>query len=1007
MTPKLHTIIYKLPEEIVLNTNYSQITGEMDLGELFRASIDQGNCVFVHEESVRKWLSFICGNYEAVPGSKNKDVLKNLNHILWVLPSKESCNALYALLQTSEEAKAIKEKYSIINCYDSSFSSREMIIAKIDTTIGSEPKESRTLTLTNQHLIKDIQRPYWSGIFMLRNFGLGGNADFSKIADLASMPWPVDTEQIKKESYLISFSYKRALILTNNRLRKEYSKKYFSEDVDSFKKFIRQSIKSSPIEYWGLERSLINENEIYEADPKESRSLWTSHRLIDFKALAEFIKDKSHKKALKVSGKNAKKELEDAVKTVQGINSGIPTFLYLMEDKNVPLVEYIRSSIENGSYSTVRKRGSRRKLSPHDKEKMDLFDFESITHVSPSLFLELADNGVIIPEAIDRLACDFRASEIVPFISSKLERARSICPRVVGLVFNSMPWPDFKYQYKEVDAWDKLLDNLCGPENENEDSIRTITMLLCYLQLLRPKIEFSPDDENSFNIDTDALTEQFLRVVSVKEDVEDIMSEVYQKDAYGLWVYSSESSVLGINEEYKGKLKETDYLNNLIQDVGDRSERMREHYNSSHTFNRYQRANEEYYSDDNCILLNVPQGEDELVIKEGTIVIGRNAFLNCTQLTRVVFPKSIQIIEEGAFHGCKKLEAIEFDGYGLDDWQTRFDKQIKKVALNSFKDSGLSLEHKDFVEKQYWTKPFFYQSSEAPNSVKVWCVDEDGLYTDANAEKHQITSEERVIDLRCIHSNFKDNEANLKAVVKNFLLSVKSDSERFYDVAPIYLSGTEEEKKELKRLIAYLFCAKENALRIGNLRFDEDFYKLIGRVADEKVSKSSVGGTIYLSFDVNSENLNNADFAAFLKVYYSKRENVRKDLVHFCEKANIGMTFYPNTGVFIDDDAEDPAQKLKVEMNSYTIKIIYVSSSKLDSIAEELCKTYYQRSVLVEDEINNRAYFKKHPLIQPNMDTLERDNKPLYDAFMEYLKEKENTRAESQIDICNGQPSVS
>ena len=82
--------------------------------------------------------------------------------------------------------------------------------------------------------------------------------------------------------------------------------------------------------------------------------------------------------------------------------------------------------------------------------------------------------------------------------------------------------------------------------------------------------------------------------------------------------------------------------------------------------------------------------------------------------------------------------------------------------------------------------------------------------------------------------------------------------------------------------------------------------------------------------------------------------------------------------------------RMKVEENSYTIKIIYVSSSKLDSIAEKLCKTYYQQSVLVEDEINNRAYFKKHPLVQPNMDTLERDNVVLFKAFEEFkLRKKE------------------
>ncbi len=994
IAPKLRTIIYELPEEIVIRTDFAQATGDVDLSELFRAKKVEDAYVFEHKDSVRKWLSFMSGEFDNASCTKypfhDKVLAKKLNHILWILPSRESCNALQSLLATTKEAKTIKDSYTIINCYDQSYSSPEMILAALDAVVGSNPAGSRSLTLTSRLLIKDVRVPYWSGVFILRNIGASSSAEFSQIVERASMPWSDETATVKKESFVFSFSFKNTLLLTNNRLRKEYHKRFFSEDVDSFKKFIRQSLKDSPIEYWSQDgERTMDEDDIYEADPHESRSLWTSRRLIDSNALAEFIKDKKHWKALNVSGIKASEKLDKAIEAILGITSRIPAFLYLMDNKDRPLINHLRESIKDASGSKVKIGRARKKMSLQDKSKFELIDFEEILGISPGFFLELADAGVLKAEVLDRLACDFRASEIVPFISSEHEAARSICPQNVGFVFGSMTWQDFKYQYREVDAWDKLLDDICSPEKEDEDSIRTITMLLCYLQLLN-SVRESSGSGMSFDVDSEALRDQFLRVVSVKEDSEDIMSDFSQSDRYDLWVFP-DSSVVGLNDLYKEKLADVDYLERLISDVRLRTEKMIDHYNSSHTFNRYQRANEPYYSDDKTILLNVPQGEDELIVEEGTIVIGRNAFLNCTRLKRVVFPKTVQIIEEGAFRGCKMLEAIEFAELEGNDWKILFDKQIKKVALNSFCDSGLP---KDFCEKQYKEKPFFYQPSENPNSVKIWCVDENGFYMDSTGYRRQIAHDEGVA-LYCIHSNFKDNEDILKAEVKNFLRRVQSDSERFYDVAPIYLAGSEKEIDERKRQIAFLFCAKKtiNPIQIGNLRFDEDLYKLIGKVMDERVSKSSVGGTIYLSFDINSAELNNQEFADFLKEYYSDRNNVKADLVSFCKKANIGMTFYPNTGVFIDEEEPNPENRMKVEENSYTIKIIYVSSSKLDSIAEDLCKTYYQQSVLVEDEINNRAYFKKHPLVQPNMDTLEQDNYVLFKAFESYRTKKDSHSA--------------
>lgn len=148
ITPKLNTLIYELPEEIVIKTDYARETGDVDLGELFKAKKVENAYVFEHEDSVRKWLSFVSGSLDTVSGVKfpfqDKALARKLNHILWVLPSMESCNAFHALLTTAQEAETIRERYSVVNCYDPSFSSTEMIVSALDAVVGSDPRESRS-----------------------------------------------------------------------------------------------------------------------------------------------------------------------------------------------------------------------------------------------------------------------------------------------------------------------------------------------------------------------------------------------------------------------------------------------------------------------------------------------------------------------------------------------------------------------------------------------------------------------------------------------------------------------------------------------------------------------------------------------------------------------------------------------------------------------------------------------------------------------------------------------
>ena len=45
-----------------------------------------------------------------------------------------------------------------------------------------------------------------------------------------------------------------------------------------------------------------------------------------------------------------------------------------------------------------------------------------------------------------------------------------------------------------------------------------------------------------------------------------------------------------------------------------------------------------------------------LIIPEGCRRIGRSAFENCTSLKKVIFPVSLEVIDQWAFDGCKDVK---------------------------------------------------------------------------------------------------------------------------------------------------------------------------------------------------------------------------------------------------------------------------------------------------------------------------------------------------------------
>jgi len=49
----------------------------------------------------------------------------------------------------------------------------------------------------------------------------------------------------------------------------------------------------------------------------------------------------------------------------------------------------------------------------------------------------------------------------------------------------------------------------------------------------------------------------------------------------------------------------------------------------------------------------------EVVIQEGTKIIGNSSFVECKAVNRVIIPNSVKYIEEYAFWRCKSLKTVE------------------------------------------------------------------------------------------------------------------------------------------------------------------------------------------------------------------------------------------------------------------------------------------------------------------------------------------------------------
>ena len=228
--PNMVMFVYDMPEE----ARQIALKGEMnefDLNEFFRAERKKSGpkevASFIHQNEVQMWLSSVIGQYrkneyEPTPGAKvpvgpfeDVDLLSNLTHTLWFLPSVEACDAMAELLRQPQNT--FFKDYEVIVAAGTKAGIGLAAVKKVQKEIGNGLR-NKTITLTFAKLTTGVTIPQWSGVFMLRN--TSNPETYFQTAFRVQNPWvlreydPTDPNAKfirKRTGYIFDYAPTRAL----------------------------------------------------------------------------------------------------------------------------------------------------------------------------------------------------------------------------------------------------------------------------------------------------------------------------------------------------------------------------------------------------------------------------------------------------------------------------------------------------------------------------------------------------------------------------------------------------------------------------------------------------------------------------------------------------------------------------------------------------------------------------------------------------------------------------
>ena len=226
--PKMVMMTYQLPDAVKTIAQQGEFN-EFDLNEFFFAEGTGEDAKFKHEEYVQKWLDLMrnalpdayvdslkLGRQKPPMPFSDVNLLGNLLHTFWFLPSVASCDAMENLLK--QRQNVFYQDYQIVNASGTKAGIGSEAIPPVKRAMGKNPLVSKSITLSCGKLTTGVSIAPWTGILMLRN--MTSPEGYFQAAFRVQTPWvmrghnpndPNNEEIIKELCYVFDFAPTRAL----------------------------------------------------------------------------------------------------------------------------------------------------------------------------------------------------------------------------------------------------------------------------------------------------------------------------------------------------------------------------------------------------------------------------------------------------------------------------------------------------------------------------------------------------------------------------------------------------------------------------------------------------------------------------------------------------------------------------------------------------------------------------------------------------------------------------
>lgn len=226
--PKMVMMTYQLPDAVKTIAQQGEFN-EFDLNEFFFAEGTGEDAKFKHEEYVQKWLDLMRnalpdayvdslkqGRQKPPMPFSDVNLLGNLLHTFWFLPSVASCDAMENLLK--QRQNVFYQGYQIVNASGTKAGIGSEAIPPVKRAMGKNPLASKSITLSCGKLTTGVSIAPWTGILMLRN--MTSPEGYFQAAFRVQTPWvmrghnpndPNNEEIIKELCYVFDFAPTRAL----------------------------------------------------------------------------------------------------------------------------------------------------------------------------------------------------------------------------------------------------------------------------------------------------------------------------------------------------------------------------------------------------------------------------------------------------------------------------------------------------------------------------------------------------------------------------------------------------------------------------------------------------------------------------------------------------------------------------------------------------------------------------------------------------------------------------